>query len=88
MSEPERDVITVLLADDDARYRSVHRKLFDRTEGFRVVGEAANGAEAVRLVEAWRPAVALLDVQMPGMSGLEAAHPALHEDPDHHADHV
>ncbi|MGC5012007.1 response regulator [Streptosporangium sp. DT93] len=68
-----REVIGVLLADDDDRFRGVYRKLFDRTEGFRVVAEAADGAEAARLAEALGPAVALLDVQMPGTDGLEAA---------------
>ncbi|MEU4836034.1 response regulator transcription factor [Streptosporangium sp. NPDC023615] len=67
------EVIGVLLADDDDRFRGVYRKLFDRTEGFRVAGEAADGAEAARLADALRPAVALLDVQMPGTDGLEAA---------------
>ena len=66
-------MISVFLADDDERFRAVYRKLFDRTEGFRVAGEAGDGAEAVRLVEVLKPAVALLDVQMPVVSGLEAA---------------
>jgi DNA-binding NarL/FixJ family response regulator len=66
-------VISVLLADDDARFRAVYRKLFDRTEGFRVAGEAGDGAEAARLCAARAPDVALLDVQMPGTDGLEAA---------------
>ncbi|MEV6371369.1 response regulator transcription factor [Micromonospora musae] len=64
--------ISVLLADDDARFRGIYRKLFDRTEGFRTAGEAADGAEAARLCVALRPDVALLDVQMPGADGLEA----------------
>ncbi|WP_067494758.1 response regulator transcription factor [Actinoplanes sp. TFC3] len=66
-------MITVFLADDDARFRAAYRKLLDRTEGFRVAGEAGDGLAAVRLVGALNPAVALLDVQMPGASGLEAA---------------
>jgi DNA-binding NarL/FixJ family response regulator len=66
-------VISVLLADDDAAFRAAYRKLFDRTAGFRVAGEAADGAEAARLIGLRKPAVALLDVQMPGTSGLEAA---------------
>jgi DNA-binding NarL/FixJ family response regulator len=66
-------VISVFLADDDAGFRAAYRKLFDRTAGFRVAGEAADGAEAARLVGLRRPAVALLDVQMPGTGGLEAA---------------
>ncbi|MEO3816592.1 response regulator transcription factor [Plantactinospora sp. B24E8] len=65
--------ISVLLADDDARFRGVYRKLFDRTEGFRTAGEAADGAEAARLCLALKPDVVLLDVQMPGVDGLEAA---------------
>ncbi|MGW0202661.1 response regulator [Nonomuraea sp. NPDC003201] len=66
-------VVSVFLADDDDRFRAAYRKLFDRTEGFRVAGEAGDGETAARLVGALKPAVALLDVQMPGMSGLEAA---------------
>ncbi|WP_431917457.1 response regulator [Nonomuraea jabiensis] len=65
--------VSVFLADDDDRFRAAYRKLFDRTEGFRVAGEAGDGETAARLVGALKPAVALLDVQMPGMSGLEAA---------------
>jgi len=67
------DVISVLLADDDERFRAAYRTLFGRTEGFRVAGEAADGDQAARLAAALRPTVALLDVQMPGTSGLEAA---------------
>jgi DNA-binding NarL/FixJ family response regulator len=73
MTVAQPEVITVVLADDDDRFRAAYRKLFDRTEGFRVAGEAADGSAAIRLVEAHRPEVALLDVQMPGVNGLEAA---------------
>jgi DNA-binding NarL/FixJ family response regulator len=65
--------ISVFLADDDAGFRAAYRKLFERTPGFRLAGEAADGAEAARLVGALKPAVALLDVQMPGANGLDAA---------------
>jgi DNA-binding NarL/FixJ family response regulator len=66
-------VISVLLADDDAGFRAAYRKLFERTPGFRISGEAADGDEAARLIGALKPHVALLDVQMPGATGLDAA---------------
>ncbi|WP_305787653.1 response regulator [Symbioplanes lichenis] len=66
-------MISVFLADDDPGFRAAYRKLFSRTDGFRLLGEAADGHEAARLVAALRPAVALLDVQMPGADGLTAA---------------
>lgn len=69
--------IRVFLADDDVRFRAAYRKLFDRTEGFRVAGEAGDGPAAARMIAALRPDVALLDVQMPGGGGLEAARAVL-----------
>ncbi|WP_436536480.1 response regulator [Actinoplanes sp. HUAS TT8] len=66
-------MISVLLADDDARFRAAYRKLFERTDGFRFAGEAADGDEAARLAESRKPDIALLDVQMPGTDGLSAA---------------
>ncbi|MDP9841963.1 DNA-binding NarL/FixJ family response regulator [Streptosporangium lutulentum] len=71
--------VSVFLADDDGRFRAVYRKLFERTEGFRVAGEAGDGAEALRLILALTPDVALLDVQMPGGSGLDVARRVLAE---------
>ncbi|TDC03852.1 response regulator transcription factor [Nonomuraea longispora] len=63
--------ITVFLADDDADLRQVYRRLLDGTERFRVIGEAGTGEEALRLISALRPNVALVDVQMPDGSGLD-----------------
>lgn len=63
--------ITVLLADDDKDFRRVYRRLFDRSGGFRVVDEAGTVTEALRMIPVLKPDVALVDVQMPGGSGLD-----------------
>ncbi|MBQ1023916.1 response regulator transcription factor [Micromonospora sp. C95] len=63
---------TVLIADDQQLQRMGFKMLLDGTPGMTVVGEAANGAEAVRKVDQTRPDVVLMDVRMPGMDGIEA----------------
>ena len=63
----------VLLADDDAGMRLVLRKIVEQTDSFAVVGEAADGAEAIELAESLRPDVVFLDVEMPRLTGVEAA---------------
>lgn len=65
--------IRVLVADDHAVVREGIRSVLQGEAGFTLVGEAATAAEAVRLVGDLHPDVAVLDVTMPGGSGLEAA---------------
>ena len=65
-------VIRVLIVDDHAILRSGLRMLLGAQPDMDVVGEASDGAEAARLVEDLQPDVVLLDLAMPGMSGLEA----------------
>ncbi|WP_432132303.1 response regulator [Streptomyces tendae] len=65
-------VVRVVLVDDQALMRAGFRALLDAEDGVEVVGEAANGEEGVALVRAQVPDVALVDVQMPVMSGIEA----------------
>jgi two-component system, NarL family, response regulator LiaR len=64
--------IRVLVVDDQAIVRRGVRALLDTEPDIQVVGEAGDGAEAVRLVERLHPDVALMDLAMPGMDGLEA----------------
>ncbi len=64
--------IRVILADDHAVVREGTRQLLERELDIDVVGEATNGAEAVRMVETLRPKVVVMDVRMPTMGGLEA----------------
>jgi DNA-binding NarL/FixJ family response regulator len=65
-------VIRVVLADDQALVRAGFRALLDAQDDIEVVGEAANGDEAVRLALEHRPDVVLMDIRMPGTDGLAA----------------
>jgi DNA-binding NarL/FixJ family response regulator len=64
--------IRILLADDHHIMRDGLRTLLERQGGFEVVAEAADGREAVRLAREHRPDVAIMDVAMPGLNGIEA----------------
>ena len=68
----ERAPIRVLLADDSATTRSYLAGLIAAAPGLTVVGEARDGEEAVRLVEALQPDVVSMDIRMPRLDGLEA----------------
>jgi DNA-binding NarL/FixJ family response regulator len=65
-------MITLLLVDDEPRVRRGLRMWFALEPDIRVVGEAADAAEAVALAQALRPDVVLMDVAMPGMDGVQA----------------
>ena len=64
--------IRVLIADDEALVRAGFRVLVDSARGLSVVGEAADGVQAVRQARALKPDVVLMDIRMPVMGGLEA----------------
>ena len=65
-------MIRVVLADDQALVRAGFRSLLETEDGIAVVGEAGDGAAAVRLAEETKPDVVLMDIRMPGVDGLEA----------------
>ena len=64
-------MIRIVLADDQALVRQGIRALVELTREVEVVAEAQDGDEALQLIRQHRPAVALLDVRMPGMTGVE-----------------
>jgi two-component system nitrate/nitrite response regulator NarL len=68
---PEQTPISVLLVDDHTLFRSGIRSLLQRHPEFCVVGEAADGVEGIKRALQLQPQVVLLDLNMPGMSGVE-----------------
>jgi DNA-binding NarL/FixJ family response regulator len=64
--------VTILLADDQALLRTGFRMILQAQPGLEVVGEAVDGADAVRQVATLRPDVVLMDVRMPVMDGVQA----------------
>jgi DNA-binding NarL/FixJ family response regulator len=74
--------VGVLIVDDQAPFRKAARAVVAATPGFDVAGEAESGEEAVELADALDPGLVLMDINLPGINGIEAtrriiaAHPA------------
>jgi two-component system response regulator NreC len=73
--------VTILLADDHHVMRQGLRMLLEAQENFRVVAEAGDGLEAVKLAEHLKPHVLIVDLMMPGINGLEVARQVSHHSP-------
>ena len=74
--------IRVLIADDHELFRDGLKTLILSAPDVELVAEATSGAEAIRLTAAHRPDVALLDIQMPEVNGIEAARQIVAANPD------
>lgn len=74
-------MIRILIADDHGIVRAGLKLLLNRISGTEVVAEASDGREAVRLAKAFQPDVALIDVAMPLLNGLDAARQIVRENP-------
>ncbi|HEY3441207.1 MAG TPA: response regulator transcription factor [Paludibaculum sp.] len=75
-------MIRVLIADDHGVMRKGLRLQLEQHEAIEVVGEAANGREAVRLAEELHPDVIMMDIGMPNLNGIEATAQILKRNPD------
>src|SRR5437763_2786628 len=73
--------VRILLADDHGVVRKGLRFLLERQPGMEVVGEAADGREAVRLAEATGPEIVIMDIAMPLLNGIEATAQLVKRDP-------
>ena len=75
------DNLNVLIADDHPLFRKGMRALLTATSAITIVGEATTGHEAIELAAGLQPDVILMDLQMPGINGVEATCQILHTSP-------
>ena len=73
--------VSVLLVDDHAVVREGYRQLLERAGDIAVVGEAGNGEQALELMDSLKPQVVVMDIAMPGVSGIECMRRMLARDP-------
>lgn len=66
------NAVTVVIVDDQAPFRAAAKAVFDLADGFEVVAEAPSGELATEVVESIRPDLVLMDINLPGISGIEA----------------
>jgi len=89
MSADPRDAVAprpirIVVVDDHTLFRRGITALLSRVAGFEVVGEAADGFDGIKAAAQHRPDVVLLDLNMPGISGIDALHAILKETPGTH----
>ena len=76
-------MIEVLLADDHSIVRAGLRRLIEESGDIRVIAEASDGREALRMAKEKKPDVSIIDISMPGMDGLDVIKQLVHHSPDH-----
>ena len=82
MAEQDLKTVRVAIADDHSLVRQGLRRYLETAEGIEVVGEAANGKELLAVIGETTPDIALVDIRMPEMDGLEAARHIREDHPD------
>jgi two-component system invasion response regulator UvrY len=80
--DQDASLVDVLVVDDQEPFLAAARFVIGATPGFRVAGEARTGEEAVQVASSLRPALVLMDINLPGISGIEATRRVLAAAPD------
>ena len=75
-------MIQILLVDDHGLVRAGLRRILEDVKSFKVIGEASTGEEAIQTVRQCKPDVVIMDVNMPGIGGLETTRKIMHIDPN------
>src|ERR1700738_4445765 len=78
----DQDTVSVLVVDDQSPFRLAAKSVVRMTPGFELSGEAASGEEALDQVEALHPDLVLMDINMPGISGIESTRRLVADHPD------
>jgi len=73
--------ISVIIADDDSAIRDILKRILVKSGGFKIVAEASDGDALLELCGHYRPRLVILDIEMPGKSGVECAHVIQDTDP-------
>lgn len=76
------NLVRVLIVDDQAPFREAARDVVELADGFEVVGEVESGEASVEAVKELQPDLVLMDVNLPGINGLEATRQILQDNPD------
>jgi DNA-binding NarL/FixJ family response regulator len=79
--DPQAERLRVLIVDDHPIFRDGMRSLLESVGDLEVAGEAATGEEAIRLAQAVQPDVILMDLNLPGLDGIEATRQIVHDSP-------
>jgi two-component system invasion response regulator UvrY len=81
-AKPNGHQVGVVTVDDQPHFREAAHDVIDATPGFRAIGDASSGEEALAIVDESEPQLVLVDVRMPGMSGIETTRRILADHPD------
>jgi DNA-binding NarL/FixJ family response regulator len=81
-AKPNGKQVGVVTVDDQPHFREAAHDVIDATPGFKAIGEACSGEEALTIVEESKPQLVLVDVRMPGMNGIETARRILADHPE------